>query len=129
MIPETPAFCRASPEMAWIATEGNAFNHATDRVRDVEAVADTQRQLGRPIKDSVEISQSGRVRQTAFRAATVRRTFKGDGGATVEKEVPGSFYEFITRHHMTNTAGDRVLDLGFDSSSAQGIFAMTARKA
>ncbi len=25
-----------SPEMAWISTEGNAFNHATDRVEDVD---------------------------------------------------------------------------------------------
>ena len=64
-----------SAEMAWIATEGNAFNHATDRVGDVDAVAERQRQLGRPIKDKVEISASGRVRQTAFRAATVQREF------------------------------------------------------
>ncbi|HMC47420.1 MAG TPA: DUF1338 family protein, partial [Caballeronia sp.] len=70
-----------SAEMAWIATEGNAFNHATDRVDDVFAVADAQRALGRPIKDSVEISKSGRVRQTAFRADPVRRAFIGADGA------------------------------------------------
>ena len=26
--------------MAWIATEGNSFNHATDRVHDLEATAE-----------------------------------------------------------------------------------------
>ena len=28
-----------SAEAAWIATEGNAFNHATDRVPDVDELA------------------------------------------------------------------------------------------
>src|SRR3546814_5906771 len=53
-----------SAEAAWIATEGNAFNHATSRVPDVAAEAECQRASGRPIKDRVEISASGRVRQT-----------------------------------------------------------------
>jgi hypothetical protein len=70
-----------SKEMAWIATEGNAFNHATDRVADVGAVADRQRQLGRPIKAEVEVSKSGRVRQTAFQAAMVERLFLDDEGS------------------------------------------------
>ncbi len=112
-----------SKEAAWIATEGNAFNHATDRVADVEAVADRQRALGRRIKDRVEVSSSGRVRQTAFRADPVRRSFRAADGAVIEMEVPGSFFEFITRAPLH--AGTDELDLGFDSSNAQGIFKMT----
>jgi Domain of unknown function (DUF1338) len=116
-----------SAEMAWIATEGNAFNHATDRVHDVFAVADAQRVLGRPIKDAVEISKSGRVRQTAFRADSVRRAFIDTHGAQVQRDVPGSFYEFISRDSvMDDATGRRVLDLGFDAGNATGIFKMTA---
>jgi hypothetical protein len=116
-----------SAEMAWIATEGNAFNHATDRVADVEALADAQKALGRPMKDKVEISGSGRVRQTAFRAAQVVREFRAADGAVVSRTAPGSFYEFITRLPMTDdSTGQTRLDLAFDSSNAQGIFKMTA---
>jgi hypothetical protein len=116
-----------SAEMAWIATEGNAFNHATDRVDDVFAVADAQRVLGRPIKDAVEISKSGRVRQTAFRADPVRRAFIDAEGAQIQRDVPGSFYEFISRDTvMDDATGRRVLDLGFDAGNATGIFKMTA---
>ncbi len=35
-----------SAEAAWIATEGNGFNHATDRVEHVEALADALRAEG-----------------------------------------------------------------------------------
>jgi hypothetical protein len=115
-----------SPEMAWISTEGNAFNHATDRVDDVDQLAAEQKALGQPMKDSVETSQSGRVRQTAFRAARVKRVFRTADGTTVEKEVPGSFYEFITRLHLPEKDGKAPLDLSFDSSNAQAIFKMTA---
>jgi len=116
-----------SPEMAWIATEGNAFNHATDRVEDVHRLAEEQRKLGRNIKEAVEVSQSGRVRQTAFRAAQVWREFRGPDGATVRRQVPGSFYEFITRLPIVDGGdGKSRLDLAFDSSNAQGIFKMTA---
>ena len=126
-----------SAEMAWIATEGNAFNHATDRVADVDAVAARQRTLGRPIKDKVEVSGSGRVRQTAFRAAMVPRQFVTAGGC-ITREVPGSFYEFITRAELAAELGinapraapgaapGRRLDLAFDARNATGIFAMTA---
>ncbi|UAK26407.1 2-oxoadipate dioxygenase/decarboxylase family protein [Sphingomonas nostoxanthinifaciens] len=110
-----------SAEAAWIATEGNAFNHATDRVADVDAVAAELRALGQPMKERVEVSASGRVRQTAFRADTVVRTLGGGVGPT-ECAVPGSFYEFITR--AVDPATGR-LDLGFDSGNATGIFAMT----
>jgi hypothetical protein len=110
-----------SAEMAWIATEGNAFNHATDRVDDVFAVAEEQRRLGRPVKDAVEVSASGRVLQTAFRATTVERPFVDDAGQVVLMRVPGSFHEFITRRR----ADDGRLDLAFDASNAQGIFGMT----
>src|SRR3546814_11538322 len=78
-----------SAEAAWIATEGNAFNHATSRVPDVAAEAEWQRASGRPIKDRVEISASGRVRQTAFQADTVVRRFR-DGSTRIERTVPGS---------------------------------------
>lgn len=115
-----------SAEMAWISTEGNVFNHATDRVENVEAVADAQKALGRPMKDSVEVSQSRRVRQTAFRAAPVSRQFLGADGAVIERPAPGSFYEFITRLPMIDeVTGEERLDLAFDSSNAQGIFKMT----
>jgi len=115
-----------SVEAAWIATEGNVFNHATDRVGDVDALAAAQRALGRPIKDEVEVSASGRVRQTAFRADAVERAFRGADGSTVTRVVPGSFYEFITREPLPAPENGRRLDLRFDSSNAQGIFAMTA---
>jgi len=116
-----------SAEMAWIATEGNAFNHATDRVADVFGVADAQRALGRPIKDTVEVSKSGRVKQTAFRADQVSREFIVERGELVRREVPGSFYEFITRDTMHDAqTGQTVLDLGFDAGNATGIFKMTA---
>lgn len=115
-----------SPEMAWISTEGNAFNHATDRVPDVDRLADEQKALGRPMKATVEKSQTGRVRQTAFLAARVQRRFQGENGDTVTKEVPGSFYEFITRLPLPPEDGRPGVDLSFDSSNAQAIFKMTA---
>ncbi len=111
-----------SAEMAWIATEGNAFNHATDRVPDVVALTHEQKRLGRPMKDEVEVSGSGRVIQTAFRAAEVERLFESPEGALVLRTVPGSFFEFITRKHEE----DGRLDLRFDASNAQAIFKMTA---
>lgn len=115
-----------SAEMAWIATEGNSFNHATDRVADVDQLAADQKALGRAMKASVETSQSGRVRQTAFLAARVLRRFRETDGNTVEHEVPGSFYEFITRLPLPPEEGKSGLDLSFDSSNAQAIFKMTA---
>ncbi len=111
-----------SAEAAWIATEGNAFNHATDRVADVAALSEEELGLGRPMKDRVEVSASGRVLQTAYRAALVERPFVETGGALVLRGVPGSFFEFITRHRHA----DGRLDLGFDTSNAQAIFKMTA---
>ncbi len=114
-----------SAEMAWISTEGNAFNHATDRVADVVATAERQRQLGRPIKDLVEVSRNGRVRQTALRAVKVDYQLQGDDGQPVAVTVPGSFYEFITRDYYVDEAGQKKLDLSFDSGNAQGIFKMT----
>lgn len=111
-----------SAEAAWISTEGASFNHATDRVVDVEATAEGQRQLGRTVKDRIEVSGSGRVRQTAFRADHVDRTFVGDDGGEVVLKVPGSFYEFITRDIDPATGR---MDLAFDTGNAQGIFKMT----
>ncbi|HTV09533.1 MAG TPA: DUF1338 domain-containing protein [Candidatus Aquilonibacter sp.] len=116
---------KESPEMAWISTEGNAFNHATDRVPDVDALAAQQKALGRPMKETVEKSQSGRVRQTAFLAARVQRKFRDANGTLITREVPGSFYEFITRLPIEED-GKTKLDLSFDSSNAQAIFKMTA---
>ena len=119
-----------SAEMAWIATEGNAFNHATDRVPDVDALAASLRQRGGwPLKSTVERSRSGRVRQTALHADTVVRRFRldGDGGGSgeVDREVPGSFFELISRDARPDGAG---LDLSFDAGNAQGIFAMTRNR-
>ena len=118
------ALLAESAEAAWIATEGQAFNHATDRVADVEALAEAQRRLGRPMKPAVEVSRTGRVRQTAFKADAVVRRFLGDGDEAVEMSVPGSFYEFISRDRLDG-APDARLDLSFDSANAQGIFKMT----
>jgi len=111
-----------SEEMAWIATEGNAFNHVTDRVADVAALAVEQKALARPMKDTVECSASGRVLQTAFRAAPVERTFRTAAGHLEVVTVPGSFFEFITRKPLA----DGRLDLSFDTGNAQAIFKMTS---
>jgi len=110
-----------SAEMAWISTEGNAFNHATDRVPDIETTSAAQRVKGRSIKADIETSASGRVRQTAFQAAMVDRPFL-HGDDWVIQKVPGSFYEFIQRSPLPS--GE--LDLAFDSSNATAIFKMTA---
>ena len=116
-----------SAEAAWISTEGNVFNHVTDRVEDVDALSEEQKALGQPMKATVEKSQTGRVRQTAFHAAQVTRSFTAEDGSSVEKQVPGSFLEFITRLPLPEEVeGKKVLDLGFDSSNAQAIFKMTA---
>jgi len=112
-----------SAEMAWIATEGTTFNHATDRVEDVANTADSERLAGRPIKDSIEVSGSGRVRQTAHHATLVKRSFRTSEGANIERNVPGSFFEFIDRQQLPDGSG---IDLAFDASNAQGIFKMTA---
>ena len=111
-----------SAEMAWIATEGNMFNHLTDRVADLEAVVAKQNAKGRPMKASIEVSASGRVMQTAYRAVQVQRDFIDASNRVVQREVPGSFVEFIQREIDAETAS---LDLNFDSSNAQGIFKMT----
>jgi len=111
-----------SAEMAWIATEGNAFNHATDRVPDVVTLTLEQKRLGRPMKEEAEVSGSGRVIQTAYRAAEVERLFLDEDDRLVLRRVPGSFFEFITRKNEE----DGRLDLRFDASNAQAIFKMTS---
>ena len=113
--------------MAWIATEGNAFNHATDRVRSLDAVVAEQRRLGRPLKDRIELSRAGRVRQTAFRADPVERELIDTTGIVIRRQVPGSFFEFIQRERIEDqVTGVSRLDLAFDTGNAQGIFKMTA---
>jgi len=116
------ALLEHSKEGAWIATEGNAFNHATTRVPDVEAHAEELKAAGYPLKPAVEISRSGRVRQTAILADKVARGFRLDVGSETSIEVPGSFYEFISRDIDPETGR---LDLTFDSGNATGIFAVT----
>lgn len=116
-----------SAEMAWIATEGNAFNHATDRVADVFKLSDDEKAKGRPMKPEVERSRSGRVFQTAYRADIVEREFRARDGSVVKRDVPGSFYEFITRKRLFDRDSHRwMTDLRFDAGNAQGIFKMTA---
>ncbi|MDE1147812.1 MAG: DUF1338 family protein [Azospirillaceae bacterium] len=119
------ALLAESAELAWIATEGNRFNHATDRVPDVAALAEDLKGRGYDMKPKVEISSNGTVRQTAVRAAQVERPFRDADGGFVTRVVPGSFYEFISRDPIDTEAGRR-LDLRFDSGNAQGIFKMTA---
>lgn len=113
-----------SAEMAWIATEGNAFNHATDRVDDLESLSAQQKAQGRSIKPAIEVSRSGRVKQTAFKAAQVARRFLHEGQG-VSRQVPGSFYEFIQRERLP----DGRLDLAFDAGNATAIFKMTTQDA
>jgi hypothetical protein len=121
------ALLEESAEMAWIATEGNAFNHATDRVHLLDALVAEQRRLGRPLKDTIETSRSGRVRQTAFRADPVEREFIDADGGVIRHTVPGSFFEFIQRERVHDPAARASrLDLAFDTGNAQGIFKMTA---
>ena len=110
-----------SAEAAWIATEGNGFNHATDRVPDLDALVAAQREQRRPMKDAIEVSRNGRVRQTAFKADPVERGFLDEDDRIVRRTVPGSFYEFIERAPKPEGG----LDLSFDSGNAQGIFKMT----
>ena len=116
------ALLEHSAEAAWIATAGNVFNHATDRVPDVVALAAELAAQGYPLKPAVEHSASGRVHQTAFVADRGLRSFTDAAGQTVTREVPGSFYEFITRDLDPATGK---LDLSFDSGNATGIFTMT----
>jgi len=119
-----------SAEMAWIATEGNAFNHATDRVDDVYALSEKEKAKGRPMKPDVERSRSGRVFQTAYRADSVLRQFRSADGGIVTRDVPGSFYEFITRKRTFDQATRSwKTDLRFDAGNATGIFKMTANAA
>jgi hypothetical protein len=116
-----------SAEMAWLATEGNTFNHATDRVPRLDDLVEEQRRSGRPLKDTIETSRSGRVRQTAFRADPVERDFIDSSGVVLRRHVPGSFFEFIQRERLCDpVTGLSRLDLAFDSANAQGIFKMTA---
>ena len=112
-----------STEAAWIATEGNRFNHATTRVADVAGLADRLRAEGWPIKEQLEVSGNGRVIQTAFIADKVMRPFRDPNGNLVEREVPGSFYEFIERRSDPATGK---IDLTFDTANATGIFAVTS---
>jgi len=92
----------------------------------VERLTREQKALGQPMKDKVEISGSGRVRQTAFHAARVLREFRNADGSVLEREVPGSFLEFIARDYIPGER-TRSLDLSFDPSNAQAIFKMTAQ--
>jgi hypothetical protein len=112
-----------SAEMAWISTEGNAFYHATDRAADVFATAEAQCRAGRGIKETVEVSTSGRVRKTALIADKVTRGFIDADGKRIERVVPGSFYEFISRDLLPGT---QQLDLAFDTGNATGIFNVNA---
>ncbi|WP_232496103.1 2-oxoadipate dioxygenase/decarboxylase family protein [Novosphingobium kaempferiae] len=120
------ALLEHSKEGAWIATEGNAFNHATTRVPDVIAHAEALKSESFPLKPAVEISRNGRVRQTAILADKVSRPFVLGDGSTVERAVPGSFYEFISRDLVPESG---LLDLTFDSGNATGIFAVTREQA
>lgn len=115
-----------SAEMAWISTEGQTFNHATTRSSDLHREVDLVKNMGFALKKDIEVSTSGRVLQTALRAADVLRHFPIQLNDTHQQKVPGSFFEFIERKPLPTTGTDAApLDLSFDSSNAQGIFAMT----
>jgi hypothetical protein len=113
-----------SAEMAWIATEGNVFNHATDRVPDLAALVSELKAEHYPLKATIEVSANGRVQQTAVLAVKVSRTFQDDSEQeTQHYEVPGSFFEFIQREVLPDTSDQ--LDLSFDTGNATGIFQVT----
>jgi hypothetical protein len=112
-----------SPELSWFATEGTILNHFASRVANVQSVYDQQRQLGRAMKDSIEISPSERLAQTSFRSNLAERLFVGAAGTLVSRRVPGSFWEIISR--ATDASGN--LYLKFDVGNAQSILeTMTA---
>lgn len=113
---------RHSAEAAWIAAEGNAFNHAADRVTNVAQLVEELKASGYALKPEIEISANGRVRQTAFLADRVVRRFRDADGSSQEREVPGSFFEFISRDIDPDTGR---IDLSFDSGNAVGIFTVT----
>ncbi|HIA01515.1 MAG TPA: DUF1338 family protein [Myxococcales bacterium] len=115
-----------SAEMAWIATEGNVFNHAADRVVQLDSTVSEQKNLDRPMKQNIEVSRDGTIRQTAYRAATVQRSFVSSDTSELQKAVSGSFFEFISR--APDPDGSGRLDLRFDAANAQGIFKMTEAK-
>jgi len=118
-------FMDESAEMAWIATEGNAFNHATDRVEDLDTLVEQERGKGRPMKPKIEVGKHANIRQTAYRASVVEREFRQQEGI-VTRQVPGSFFEFIERGPLQDSPSrPGQLDLRFDSQNAQGIFTMT----
>jgi hypothetical protein len=52
------------------------------------------------------------------------RWFRDADGVRIARQVPGSFFEFITRDMLP----DGGLDLTFDAGNAQGIFRMTAHQ-
>lgn len=113
-----------SAEAAWIATEGNCFNHATARVEDVLQLAERLKRRGYRMKQVVEVSREGTVKQTACEAELVEREFDTQQGPIL-RWVPGSFFEWITRYPVATPDGPQI-DLRFDSGNAQGIFKMTA---
>jgi hypothetical protein len=125
MIEDYETLLAESAEAAWIATEGNSFNHATHRVFDLRKLVAEQRLRGRPMKSEIEISRCGRIQQAAYRADPIERRFI-DGDEIVTGDVPGSFFEFIQRSMVSDENGRQRMDLGFDSSNAQAIFKMTA---
>ena len=63
----------------------------------MEATVAEQNRRERPMKDSIEVSGSGRVMQTAYKACTVSRGLLNAEGVVVTHKVPGSFVEFIQR--------------------------------
>ncbi|MCK9544555.1 MAG: DUF1338 family protein, partial [Novosphingobium sp.] len=71
---------------------------------------------------TVEHSANGHIHQTAFLADKATRRFLLPDGRSIQRDVPGSFYEFITRDRDPVTGG---IDLTFDSGNATGIFAVT----
>jgi len=87
-----------SAEAAWIATEGDALNHASG---------------GMPNDCARRLAGQGPPRN--LRNRRIRQT---DGGM-VERPVPGSFNEYIDRD-IDPTTGR--LDLSFDSGNATGVF-------
>lgn len=115
---------RESQELAWFATEGTILNHFASRVSDVRQVHAEQKRIDRAMKDGIEFSPSGLLAQTSFRSSMVERLFVTATGSLVHRQVPGAFWELITR--STDESGN--FHLKFDVGNAQSILStMTER--
>jgi len=109
-----------SPELAWIATEGQSLRFAADRVADADGRVLRQLALGRALQDGMEVSAGGGVRRASFQADPVERPFRDLEGHMVLKTVPGSSFGFVTRGPGPGGLPDLTLDLTLEVGPGPG---------